>query len=60
MNFACREAVEKSKMLYKQLKKVVQRLARLADKRLNKLQECMMMKVFEEESSQVISRNIAT
>lgn len=49
------EAVDKSKMLYKQLKKVVQRLARLADKRLNKLQECMMMKVFEEESSQVLS-----
>ncbi|GFR25936.1 pleckstrin homology domain-containing family G member 4B [Trichonephila clavata] len=42
-------------MLYKQLKKVVQRLARLADKRLNKLQECMMLKVFEEESSQVLS-----
>ncbi|GIY40296.1 pleckstrin y domain-containing family G member 4B [Caerostris extrusa] len=54
-NLDYEEAVEKSNMLYKQLKKVVQRLARLADKRLNKLQESMMMKVFEEESSQVLS-----
>ncbi|GFS29397.1 pleckstrin homology domain-containing family G member 4B [Nephila pilipes] len=54
-NLDYEEAVEKSKLLYKQLKKVVQRLARLADKRLNKLQECMMLKVFEEESSQVLS-----
>ncbi|GFY64876.1 pleckstrin homology domain-containing family G member 4B [Trichonephila inaurata madagascariensis] len=54
-NLDYEEAVEKSKMLYKQLKKVVQRLARLADKRLSKLQECMMLKVFEEESSQVLS-----
>ncbi|XP_035224946.1 uncharacterized protein LOC118197537 isoform X2 [Stegodyphus dumicola] len=53
-NLDYEEAVEKSKMLYKQLKKVVQRLARLADKRLNKLQECMLMKMFEEESSQVL------
>ncbi|CAL1290904.1 unnamed protein product [Larinioides sclopetarius] len=54
-NLDYEESVEKSKMLYKQLKKVVQRLARLADKRLNKLQECMMLKMFEEESSQVLT-----
>ncbi|XP_054710117.1 uncharacterized protein LOC129219838 [Uloborus diversus] len=53
-NLDYEEAVEKSKTLYRQLKKVVQRLARLADKRLNKLQEHMMMKVFEEESTQVL------
>nr|XP_042900201.1 puratrophin-1 [Parasteatoda tepidariorum] len=49
------EALEKSKSLFKQLKKVVQKLEKLANKRLNRLQECMMVKMFEKESSQILA-----
>ncbi|KAG8198143.1 hypothetical protein JTE90_006895 [Oedothorax gibbosus] len=49
------EAVEKSKVLYRQLKKVVGRLSRLADKRLSRLQECLALRAIEEESSQVLT-----
>ncbi|KAK8778181.1 hypothetical protein V5799_020478 [Amblyomma americanum] len=47
-----RDALEKSGLLYNELKRAMAKLTKLADKRLQRLQECMLVRTFEEESSQ--------
>ncbi|XP_075733654.1 uncharacterized protein LOC119176380 isoform X3 [Rhipicephalus microplus] len=54
-NLDYRDALEKSGLLYNELKRAMAKLAKLADKRLQRLQECMLVRTFEEESSQVLS-----
>ncbi|KAL1437308.1 hypothetical protein MTO96_001374 [Rhipicephalus appendiculatus] len=54
-NLDYRDALEKSGLLYNELKRAMAKLTKLADKRLQRLQECMLVRTFEEESSQVLS-----
>ncbi|KAM7283267.1 puratrophin-1 [Ixodes scapularis] len=54
-NLDYRDALEKSALLYSELKRAMTKLTKLADKRLQRLQECMLARTFEEESSQVLS-----
>ncbi|KAH7978266.1 hypothetical protein HPB49_004941 [Dermacentor silvarum] len=51
-NLDYRDALEKSGLLYNELKRAMAKLTKLADKRLQRLQECMLVRTFEEESSQ--------
>ncbi|EEC14296.1 hypothetical protein IscW_ISCW021423 [Ixodes scapularis] len=51
--YRSRDALEKSALLYSELKRAMTKLTKLADKRLQRLQECMLARTFEEESSQV-------
>ncbi|KAH9362373.1 hypothetical protein HPB48_018025 [Haemaphysalis longicornis] len=55
-NLDYRDALEKSGLLYNELKRAMAKLTKLADKRLQRLQECMLVRTFEEESSQVQPR----
>ncbi|GFW37055.1 pleckstrin y domain-containing family G member 4B [Trichonephila clavipes] len=52
-NHDYRENLERTSILYDELRKAMAKLARLADKRLNRLEECLQLKTFQEESSQV-------
>ncbi|XP_071039032.1 puratrophin-1 isoform X2 [Parasteatoda tepidariorum] len=54
-NHDYRENLEKSVVLYGEVRKAMTKLSRLADIRLNKLEECLQLKTFQEESSQVLS-----
>ncbi|GFY41727.1 pleckstrin homology domain-containing family G member 4B [Trichonephila inaurata madagascariensis] len=54
-NHDYRENLERTSILYDELRKAMTKLARLADKRLNRLEECLQLKTFQEESSQVLS-----
>ncbi|XP_067142628.1 uncharacterized protein [Centruroides vittatus] len=50
-----RECLEKTSNLYGELRKSMGKLAKLADKRLTRLEECLQVKMLEEESSQVLT-----
>ncbi|XP_064467535.1 uncharacterized protein LOC135378435 isoform X2 [Ornithodoros turicata] len=50
-----RDSLERSVALYNELKRAMTKLTKAAEKRLQRLQECMLTRTFEEESSQVLS-----
>ncbi|XP_055931094.1 pleckstrin homology domain-containing family G member 4B-like isoform X2 [Argiope bruennichi] len=54
-NHDYRENLERTSVLYDELRRAMAKLARLADKRLNRLEACLQLKTFQEESSQVLS-----
>ncbi|CAL1276906.1 unnamed protein product, partial [Larinioides sclopetarius] len=54
-NHDYRENLERTSVLYDELRRAMTKLARLADKRLNRLEACLQLKTFQEESSQVLS-----
>ncbi|KAG8190531.1 hypothetical protein JTE90_004106 [Oedothorax gibbosus] len=54
-NHDYRDNLERTNILYDELRKAMGKLSRLADKRLNRLEECLQLKTFQEESSQVLS-----
>ncbi|KFM66094.1 hypothetical protein X975_14955, partial [Stegodyphus mimosarum] len=54
-NYDYRENLERTSNLYDELRTAISKLARLADKRLSRLEECLQLKTFQEESSQVLS-----
>lgn len=54
-NVDYRECLEKTNNLYGELRRSMGKLAKLADKRLTRLEECLQVKMLEEESSQVLT-----
>ncbi|XP_014663540.1 PREDICTED: pleckstrin homology domain-containing family G member 4B-like [Priapulus caudatus] len=50
-----RDTVERVGVLYKEVQKVMLKLAKAAENRIHKLENCLQMKTFEEESNNLLS-----
>lgn len=53
----CRDAMDSMRQLHKHIQESMGKLARLADTRLHKLEQCLQLREFEEECGKVSSKS---